>query len=98
MLYVKIRNILLQSNTKYCRITLVNIQERNERNMKKRWLSLAVTFLMVFALISQGITPVLAEKGIAIGQPEEQLNIEADEASNIEEELLIGAQAVGMTM
>ena len=35
MLYVKIRNILLQSNTKYYRITLVNIQERNERNMKK---------------------------------------------------------------
>ena len=80
MLYVKIRNILLQSNTKYYRITLVNIQERNERNMKKRWLSLAVAFLMVFALISQDVTPVLAEKGIEIGQAEEQLNIEADEA------------------
>jgi hypothetical protein len=39
----------------------------NERNMKKRWLSLAVAFLMVFALISQGVTPVLAEKGIEIG-------------------------------
>ena len=63
--------------------------------MKKRWLSLAVAFLMVFALVSQGVTPVLAEKGIAIGQPEEQLNIEADEASNIEEELLIDGSEEG---
>lgn len=63
--------------------------------MKKRWLSLAVAFLMVFALISQGVTPVLAEKGIEIGQAEEQLNIEADEASNIEEELLIGGNEEG---
>lgn len=34
--------------------------------MKKRWLSLAVAILMVFALIPQAALPVLAEEEITL--------------------------------
>ena len=55
---------------KYYRITAVNILERNGCNMKKRWLILAVAFLMVFAFIPQAALPVLAEEEITLDQIE----------------------------
>ena len=54
--------------------------------MKKRWLSLALAILMVFALIPQAALPVLAEEEITLDQieaeiPTDQVNekVPADE-------------------
>ena len=65
---VPIWNTLSQLKRKDYKITSINILERDECNMKKRWLSLAVALLMVFASIAQGLTPVLAEVEVEIGQ------------------------------
>ena len=61
--------------------------------MKKRWLSLALAILMVFALIPQAALPVLAEEEITLDQIEAEIptdqvkeNIPAD---GNEEELIL---------
>ena len=61
--------------------------------MKKKWLSLALAILMVFALIPQAALPVLAEEEITLDQIEAEIptdqvkeNIPAD---GNEEELIL---------
>ena len=63
----------MQYIKKYYRITAVNILERNDCNMKKKWLSLALAILMLFALIPQAALPVLAEEEIALDQIEAEI-------------------------
>ena len=62
--------------------------------MKKKWLSLALAILMLFALIPQAALPVLAEEEITLDQieveiPTDQVN-EKVPADGNEEELTLG--------